>query len=51
MKTVQILGCACIGALLLLGGCDTVGDWFKSSGNSKRIPGERISILALESRI
>lgn len=40
-----------IGALALLAGCDTFNDWFKSGSEAKRIPGERISILALEARI
>lgn len=38
-----------LGALILLTGCDTVTGWFKSE--KPRLPGERISVLALESKL
>jgi outer membrane protein assembly factor BamB len=39
-----------VATLSLTAGCDTLSNWFKSSKESK-IPGERISILALEGKI
>jgi outer membrane protein assembly factor BamB len=38
-----------LAALVLLGGCDTVSGWFESA--KPRLPGERISVLALESKL
>ncbi|MEC9346186.1 MAG: PQQ-binding-like beta-propeller repeat protein [Pseudomonadota bacterium] len=44
---IQVLVLAAIGAGL--GGCDTVSGWFSS--DKPKLPGERISVLALESTL
>ena len=44
----RITGIA-LGALILLSGCDTINGWFTSE--KPKLPGERISVLALESKL
>ncbi len=36
---------------LLLGGCDTVGDWFSQPDRGPKVVGERISVLAFDAQL
>ena len=36
---------------LALAGCETVGDWFTPGTDADRLPGERISVMTLESQL
>ncbi len=42
---------ACAAGALLLGGCDTIGDWFGGGPSKPPLPGERISVLVLDSQL